>query len=138
MLSHAYCEKIFFYAQLEFPFLLFVTVAFCPFIVLSLKEFASVLSTLLESHTQLVSAPFICLLLPFLCKLMLQGCLASPLGLAGDFSTVKFSSEEEKIADSKLSSFFHSSQGIFLGKGCKIPYLVPLPHKNHPRGGEVH
>lgn len=42
VLTHAYCEEFFSYAQLEFALLLFVTVAFCPSIVLSLKEFASV------------------------------------------------------------------------------------------------
>jgi len=63
VLSHAYCEEIFSYAQLEFLLMLFAAVAFCPFIVLFLKEFASV-STFLESHNQLVSAPFLYLLAP--------------------------------------------------------------------------
>lgn len=47
--------------------------------------------------------------------------------------TVKFSSGGEKIADSKLSWFFHSFQGIYLDKGCNILYLVPVPHQNYSR-----
>lgn len=134
VLSRAYCEPFFYIYTIGISL---VAICNCCFLSFHCRTSLFSANTLLESHHQLVSSPSS----PPHSSFPLE-CLTSLISLASDFSTAKFSSGGEKIADSKLPSstppppfFYHR---MSFPKGCKIPYILPSPYQNYSRDGEVH
>lgn len=123
VLSHAYCEPFFYIYTIGISL---VAICSCYFLSFHCRTSLFSASMLLESHHKLVS----CLSSPPHSSFPLE-CLASLISLASDFSTAKFSSGGEKIADSKLPSStppppFFIIECLFL-KDAKFPiFCLPL------------